>query len=246
MDRNSSLPSEPTIALVEGSHHWALKGELDIRTVTDAERSLGQWLQKQKTRALDLADLRALDTPGALLLCGLLAKGVSLTGVRAEHEALLDLVCNLKLAPPPAVRPVPRWRQLVIGIGRGADEAWHDARDIIAFVGQGDALLSHALTHPRELRPASISRHIDETGVQALPIVGLMAVMISVVIGYQGVAQLRPYGARGLHDQSRRRIRPARDGSADHRDPGRGPLRLGIHRGDRRDEVAGRGRRARR
>src|SRR5208282_1858773 len=29
---------------------------------------------------------------------------------------------------------------------------------------------------------------------QALPIIGLMAVMIAVVIGYQGVAQLRPYG----------------------------------------------------
>src|SRR5213078_4765624 len=37
-------------------------------------------------------------------------------------------------------------------------------------------------------------RHIDETGIHALPIVGLMAVMISVVIGYQGIAQLRPYG----------------------------------------------------
>src|SRR5213078_4688476 len=37
-------------------------------------------------------------------------------------------------------------------------------------------------------------RHIDETGIHALPIVGLMAIMISVVIGYQGVAQLRPYG----------------------------------------------------
>jgi phospholipid/cholesterol/gamma-HCH transport system permease protein len=35
---------------------------------------------------------------------------------------------------------------------------------------------------------------VAETGVNALPIVGLMAVMISVVIGYQGVAQLRPYG----------------------------------------------------
>jgi phospholipid/cholesterol/gamma-HCH transport system permease protein len=40
----------------------------------------------------------------------------------------------------------------------------------------------------------SISRQIAETGINALPIVGLMAVMISIVIGYQGVAQLRPYG----------------------------------------------------
>jgi phospholipid/cholesterol/gamma-HCH transport system permease protein len=31
-----------------------------------------------------------------------------------------------------------------------------------------------------------------------LPIVGLMAIMISIVIGYQGVAQLRPYGGEDL------------------------------------------------
>lgn len=195
MDRNTSIPNGLTIALVEGNERWALKGELDIRTVTAAERSLAQWLQKQKARALDLADLSALDTPGALLLCGLRAKGVALTGVRTEHEALLDLVCNLKFAPLPPVASVPRWRQYVINVGRSADEAWHDAHDIITFVGRATALLGHALLHPRELRSASISRHVDEAGVLALPIVGLMAVMISVVIGYQGVAQLRPYGA---------------------------------------------------
>ena len=45
--------------------------------------------------------------------------------------------------------------------------------------------------------PAS-SRQVAETGIDALPIIGLMAIMISVVIGYQGVAQLRPYGGEDL------------------------------------------------
>jgi phospholipid/cholesterol/gamma-HCH transport system permease protein len=54
--------------------------------------------------------------------------------------------------------------------------------------------VGRALVQWRRLRPASISRHIEETGIRALGIIGLMAVMISVVIGYQSVAQLRPYG----------------------------------------------------
>ena len=41
---------------------------------------------------------------------------------------------------------------------------------------------------------ASVSRQIADTGLNALPIIGLMAVMIAIVIGYQSVAQLRPYG----------------------------------------------------
>src|SRR5438552_1129028 len=73
-------------------------------------------------------------------------------------------------------------------------EAGHDTLDIIPFLGRTASFLGYALTHRHALRLPSISRQIRETGINALPIVGLMAVMISVVIGYQGVAQLRPYG----------------------------------------------------
>src|SRR5206468_7341622 len=89
---------------------------------------------------------------------------------------------------------LPRWREWVIGVGKGGDEVWHDTLDVITFVGRAASALGHAFVHPRELRLPSISRQVAETGVNALPIVGLMAIMISVVIGYQGVAQLRRYG----------------------------------------------------
>jgi phospholipid/cholesterol/gamma-HCH transport system permease protein len=89
---------------------------------------------------------------------------------------------------------VPRWRQLVIQLGKGAHDIRHDAFDIITFVGRAASWTVSALIHPHCLRPASISRHIAETGIHALPIIGLMAFMIAIVIGYQGVAQLRPYG----------------------------------------------------
>jgi phospholipid/cholesterol/gamma-HCH transport system permease protein len=38
-------------------------------------------------------------------------------------------------------------------------------------------------------------RGVQETGVQALPIIGLLAVLISMVITYQGSIQLRKFGA---------------------------------------------------
>jgi len=143
---------------------------------------------------LDVAGLDSLDTPGALFLCGLRDKGVKLTGIRAEHKALLDLICGLDLKPLPKVQSVPRWRELIIQLGKGAHDARHDVLDIITFVGRAASWTVNTLMHPGCLRPASISRHVSETGVDALPIIGLMAVMIAVVIGYQGVAQLRPLG----------------------------------------------------
>jgi len=138
--------------------------------------------------------LERLDTPGALFLCDLRDKGVKLDGVRDEHRALLDLVCGLELEPLPKVDTVPRWRQVIIELGKGAHDARHEAFDLISFVGRAATWTAGALIHPSRLRPASISRHVAETGIKALPIVGLMAVMIAVVLGYQGVAQLRPFG----------------------------------------------------
>ena len=76
------------------------------------------------------------------------------------------------------------------GLPLVGDGALHDTYDVIVFAGRAVNALGYALTHPRNLRPASISRHIAETDIHALPIVGLMAVMISVVIGYQGVAHV--------------------------------------------------------
>jgi phospholipid/cholesterol/gamma-HCH transport system permease protein len=194
MPSKSAASSSLTVALSDEGNRAALHGALDIRTLAEAERSLVHWPKKRKSGAIDLSDLSSLDTPGALFLCGLRNKGIELTGVSADHRALLDLVCGLDLKPLPKQASVPRWRQVIIELGKGADEAWHDTLDVITFIGRAVSAIGNALIHPRSLRFPSISRHIEETGIHALPIIALMAIMISIVIGYQGVAQLRPYG----------------------------------------------------
>jgi phospholipid/cholesterol/gamma-HCH transport system permease protein len=197
----SSMPTPtaaPAVVVSGEGDRLALAGSLDIHTLTEAKRALLGLHKKRPPKVLDLSALTSLDTPGALLLCGLRDKGVQLTGASKEQLALLELIGSLDLKPLPKVKALPRWRQLVIGLGKAADEAGHDTIAIITFTGRAIAFTGRALLHPSRLRPAAISRHIAETGVNALPIVGLMAIMISVVIGYQSVAQLRPYGADEL------------------------------------------------
>ena len=194
MPRASSASASPSIAIDDDGARALLKGALDIHTLPELEASLKRRRSKEKSRALDLSGLTALDTPGALFLCALRKDGVNLTGIRPEHQALLDLVGGLDLKPLPKQEQVPRWRQLVIELGKSTDAAWRDTFDIVAFTGRAVNAIGRALVHWRALRLPSISRHIEEIGIRALPIVGLMAVMIAVVIGYQSVAQLRPFG----------------------------------------------------
>ena len=189
---------DPALTFQGDGDRLALEGALTIATLARARASLQQGPKRRGPRTVDLTGLERLDTPGALFLCQLRNSGVELAGVRSEHAALLDLVCRLDLKPPPHHKNIQRWREFVIDIGKGADEFWRDTSDVIAFVGRAASATLRAIAKPRYLRLAAVSRQVAETGVDALPIVGLMAIMISIVIGYQAVAQLRPYGGEDL------------------------------------------------
>lgn len=186
--------SQPTLAIAGDGDRLALDGALGLRTLNQARQFLEPWRKHRTSRVLDVSGLSSLDTPGAMFLCELRDAHVELAGIQPAHEALLELIGGLQRKPLAKSPQVARWRQLVIQLGKGADDFWRDAIAIIAFVGRTTSALGHVLRHPSALRPASISRQIAETGINALPIVGIMAVMISIVIGYQGLVQLRPLG----------------------------------------------------
>jgi phospholipid/cholesterol/gamma-HCH transport system permease protein len=191
---------EPTSTLRPGltvtgeGGHFVLKGVLDVYTLALAKGEVLHALKNGGSPALDLSEIDELDTPGALFLCELRSQGAQLTGTRAEHQRLLDLIAGLDLKQPPAVDGPPRWRQLIVQLGKSTDAAVRDAYDLVAFLGKAASAAGYALLHPGRMPLPSISRHVADTGINALFIVGVMGFMISIVIGYQGVAQLRPYG----------------------------------------------------
>lgn len=196
--RHTAAAPSPTLQVGGDGDHHVLSGSLVINTLSAARQSLGAWSRRGPSCTLDVAGLERLDTPGALFLCAVRDMGIALLGVRAEHQSLLDLIDTLELKPLVNVPPLPRWRQLVIALGKSANDARQEVLDFVTFTGRTAHWTVSALLHPTSLRPASISRHVRETGLQALPIIGLMAVMIAIVIGYQGVAQLRQYGGEDL------------------------------------------------
>ena len=49
--------------------------------------------------------------------------------------------------------------------------------------------------HPQRMRAPSIVRHAYEAGIQALPIVAMIAFFVAVIIAYIGASQLRDFGA---------------------------------------------------
>jgi phospholipid/cholesterol/gamma-HCH transport system permease protein len=71
-------------------------------------------------------------------------------------------------------------------------------RDVVsdlAFLGRMSATFARAVSSWKRLRLISIARHVYDTGITAIPIVALIAFLISVIIAYMSAQQLRAFGA---------------------------------------------------
>lgn len=149
---------------------------------------------------IDASGVSALDTSGAWLLHrtmrALEAQGhqVQMHGARAEFNALLQLVAARAAATQVHVHPAPG---LLYRIGWAAWHGWRHALGLLAFLGEATLALLRSLAHPSRIRWRPLLHNLQSAGYEALPITGLLSLLMGVVIAYQGAQQLRRFGATG-------------------------------------------------
>ena len=80
-------------------------------------------------------------------------------------------------------------------MGRKAGAVWSELNALLGFLGQNFLALAGWATHPRRIRWRPILFNLRSAGFDALPIVGLLSLLLGVVVAYQGSDQLRQYGA---------------------------------------------------
>lgn len=78
------------------------------------------------------------------------------------------------------------------GVLRRRLASWFEA---LVFGGRLLQSAGAAWRSVKRLRVPSVVRHMHETGVQAIPVVAVIALLISVISAYIGAQQLRPFGA---------------------------------------------------
>src|SRR6202042_1614669 len=83
----------------------------------------------------------------------------------------------------------------VTALGRHVVRVGYDTREGLAFIGHVAVTLATAFGSVKRLRPASIARHVYDTGVHAIPIVALIAFLISVIVAFLSAQQLQRFGA---------------------------------------------------
>ncbi len=144
--------------------------------------------------------VESMDLAGGWLLRELAqratAAGAALRYVDAMPEPLRLVAKTLGESDEPSIAPaVDEEFRPVSALGRRVVDRWRGFVAGIAFIGEVTLSVLRAFTRPRAWRPASIARHVYDTGITAVPIVALIAFLISVIIAYMGAQQLLKFGA---------------------------------------------------
>src|SRR5262249_5942948 len=144
-----------------------------------------------------------LDSTGALLLLrtehALAARGnhVELANLAPHFAPLLEQVRARGLAEP-IPHPVPAHHTFVgfiARIGQVTLDLLGRLKDILAFAGMVTETAAKLLVRPGRLRGVATLVQMEQVGLNALPIVGLLSFLIGVVMAYQGADQLKRFGA---------------------------------------------------
>jgi phospholipid/cholesterol/gamma-HCH transport system permease protein len=196
------------VTLVEseepGSFVFAAAGEWLVATAAELDRRLRAiQMPSGKRVTLDLKGIDRLDTAGAWLLLrtehDLEAHGnaVEIRNLRSNLAPLFEQVrAGGMVAPARHPRPA---HHTIAGflerIGRTSLGLVGRAYSLLSFFGLICITAGHLLRNPRKLKITALVAQMEQTGVNAVPIVGLLSFLIGIVLAYQGADQLRRFGA---------------------------------------------------
>ena len=187
----------------------ALSGQWGAREFGAIDAQLdGLQLGGARRVLIDAGGLKSLDLSGAWALHQFVARAraagaeVSFKGEAPDQLRLLDETLKeaekgVEAEPPapPAAAAHGAPMRLLIDVGKRTEDEFGDLSEGLGFLGRTAATALKSAVSPRHLRPISITRHVYETGITAIPIVALIAFLISVIIAYMSARQLQGLGA---------------------------------------------------
>ncbi len=199
----ATQPASFEIGLHKGALRLMATGDWRARHLGAIDHDLRAFEDDSMGRDLivDLQDVGRLDTAGAMVLqrilhaCKHRTAASGIVGASDAHAALLEHVAP-HLAPCP-VEPARRNAFLMMTnrLGHGVEDVYFAALQILNFIGLVLASFFRLLATPQKFRWTSIFHHMEEAGLNAVPIVGLMSFLIGAVVAFMGAKILQVFNA---------------------------------------------------
>lgn len=174
-----------------------LSGSLKIAAIAGLDAELRG--EEGPVGIIDIAGVERLDTVGAWFIRTLSLKfNAEVRGGSEKAERLLSAVeATAKRQQTPYTRPDP----LSLFLSKLGEQVIMALRGTVAalgFFGIVTVALVRTVKSPSRLRGRALIYQMEFVGVTALPIVGLMSILIGIVVAQQGAVQLAQFGAEAF------------------------------------------------
>ncbi len=194
------MPVQTTARIYLKQYALICEGKWDLANLTNLEQTFAAitWPASGEITVNGKA-IAKMDSAGAWLFCKFLKKmtvkglTIQLENFSVQLTQLISLIEKRNIKPEDIPqKKIPDW---LTRLGKLALNQLTDFYTYLVFVGKLSTEVIRVVRRPKHLRFASLANGINRTGYQALPIIGLLSVMIGVVLAYQMGIQLRNYGA---------------------------------------------------
>jgi len=179
------------------------EGEWTVRDAPHLDSELrGISLDGVSEADIDGNGITRLDSAGAWLLVRA-KRDIEAAGARVRqfqlpevYAPLLDSIEQEHNAPPVVMETRHGLNAFLYRVGRATVDTGRQGYRMLGYLGRFTIEFMEAIFQPRgNLRVAALFTQVEEIGINALPIVGLLGFLIGIVMAYQGADQLRRFGA---------------------------------------------------
>ncbi|MFC1811850.1 ABC transporter permease, partial [Thermodesulfobacteriota bacterium] len=179
-----------------------LNGSIDLKTSASILKQLHSEIKAKppSSLTLDLDRVTYFDDFGALLLFELRNEMTTQNGsfklinVPDKAQEILSLI-NFDSHNECFLVEKRRPENVIVQIGESTLREAYNIKFLIAFIGSVFLSFLHIFRHPKSLRIDDIVVNMERTGVNALPIVGLISLLLGLVMAFTSALQLRQFGA---------------------------------------------------
>jgi phospholipid/cholesterol/gamma-HCH transport system permease protein len=180
---------------------FSFSGRLALENLDELRADIQGLLGEMAARRLqvDLKGVQYLDSAGALALLELQREAserglnFDFANLTPEAQGILGLIDPRDLAAPPLI--TERIPSPMEQVGEATLRFLQDLVQVITFLGELLLNLGHSLVHPRTVRWGEVAFYLKRTGVDGLPIVGLISLLLGLIIAFMSSLQLKQFGA---------------------------------------------------
>ncbi|PKN34923.1 MAG: hypothetical protein CVU61_06065 [Deltaproteobacteria bacterium HGW-Deltaproteobacteria-19] len=202
------VPDKPqSFALaVEGTPGEActlfLSGRLALENLERLLAGAETFIETHRPSAIrvDLTGVTYMDSAGALFigrlrtLAAARSAPLELAGLGEDARRILSLVEG-KAAASGTVATGKKPEGFFPKVADTAESLFGAFADLMTFVGEIVLALLHSLRHPRSVRWNAVLFYMRRAGVEGLPVVGLISLLLGLIMAFMASLQLRQFGA---------------------------------------------------